>query len=206
MHRFLPLSLALLLALPAVQPAEAGAPKPDRLERMTQEFERLFQPMIGAIEARDLVFRDHGGGFMSLSYALDRARESRSSFKAADEKPFRTLACGHMAAEPTNPATLVSAVISDLETFYNLWWTVLNNGEEEVERKTTVKITGPEEFEFEASEDVIYPAGTVQLIWFNPEIAFPATGTYTHRVMVKGGGKALYRFWAEPAATTTVER
>lgn len=207
MHRLIPISLALLVTLAAVQPLAAGAATAGEIERMTAQFERFFQPMIGAIDARDLTFRDLGNGFFSLSYALDAPRRTSLRAKATDDGPFRTLACGHMASEPANPATMVNSVISDLETEYNFWWTLVNMGEEEELRKTTVRIMGPGEFEIEASEDEVpYGPNAVHLIWFNPETALPETGIYTHRVAVKGAGKVVYRFFAEEASTTTLER
>lgn len=206
MHRYIALSLASILMLAAVEPAAAGGSSQREVERMAQQFERLFQPLIGAIEARDLVLVDHGNGFQSLSYRLDRARRDNLNLRA-DDNLFRTLACGHMAAEPTNPATVVNAVIADLETEYNLWFAVMNATDVDELRKTTVKIAGPEEFEIEViEEEAPYAAGSVQLIWFNPETPFGVSGVYTHKVTVKGGGKVSYRFLAEPASTTTLDR
>ena len=204
MPRIIALGLALILALAAVQPAAADSRQEREVERMMVQFERLFAPMLGAIDARDLVYKRQPGGFHSLSYPLGVA--VRSTLKAS-ERPFRTLASGHSASDPANPAAVVTAVLSDLETEYNLWFAVLNAGDEEEARKTTVKLTGPEAFEIEAtSDEVVYPSNAVSLIWFNPETPFAATGVYHHRVTVKAGGKVAYRFFAEPASTTTSER
>lgn len=205
MHRSIPIGLALILALAVVQPAAAGGSKARELERMTVRFERLFQPLLGAIDAGDLVFSDHGNGLLSLSYPLDRAERPGIGRKRA-EAPFKTLDCGHMAAEPTNPAAMVTAVISDLETEYNLWWTLINNTDNDELRDTTVRINGPGDFELEVSEEVPYAANAVHLIWFNPEMPFSEPGLYVHRVAVKGAGRVGYRFWAEEASTTTLER
>lgn len=207
MHRLLFICLTVAFAIPAVRPAVAGDSSAAEVELMTVQFEQLFEPMLGAIEARDLTYVELGNGFRALRYKLDRAGREAVVARAANERPFRTLACGHMAAEPTNPATMVNAVIADVETQYNLWFVVLNAREDELLRKTTVKLTGPEEFEIEVvEEEVPYPGATVQLIWFNPETPFAETGVYAHRVTVKSGGKVGYRFFAEPASTVERER
>lgn len=204
-HRAIAIGLALTLALTVAGPVVAGGSKAREVERMAAELERLLGPLVGAIEARDLVFSDQGNGFLSLSYPLERAGRSGRGRKAANDTPFRTLACGHMAAEPTNPATLVTAVISDLETHYSFWWALVNKTDVDETRETTVQVSGPGDFELEASEEVVYFANAVHLVWFNPETPFTETGLYTHRVAVKGGGRVYYRFWAEPASTTDLE-
>lgn len=201
-HRAIAIGLALTLALTVAGPVVAGGSKAREVERMTAELERLLGPLVGAIEARDLVFSDQGNGFLSLSYPLERAGRSGRGRKAANDTPFRTLACGHMAAEPLNPATVVTALISDVETLYNLWFVVLNATDLDEQRKTAVRVTGPGEFEFEAiDEETFYAANSITLIWINPETAFAEIGLYIHRVTVRGGGKAFYRFWAEEAST-----
>lgn len=205
MHRFTSIALVLILAAAASLPAAAAGSQERRAERMAEQFERLFQPMLGALEARAPTFTDRGNGFSSLSYELDRAGRDQLLARASGSPPFRVLACGHMAAEPSNPATLVTAVISDLETHYSFWWALVNKTDVDETRETTVQVSGPGDFELEASEEVVYFANAVHLVWFNPETPFTETGLYTHRVAVKGGGRVYYRFWAEPASTTDLE-
>lgn len=206
MQRSILIGLVLILSLLAVQPVAAGGSAPREIEKMTLQFERLFRPMLGAIDARGLVFTDHRNGFLSLSYSLGSARPTGIGARSAAESELRTLSCGHMAAEPINPAALVNAVISDLETDYNFWWTVVNMTDIEETRKTTVKVTGPGGFHIQVSDAVPYGGNAVHLVWFNPETPFTESGVYTHRTLVKGGGKATYRFFAEAASTTTLER
>ncbi len=202
MHRFTSIALVLILAAAASLPAAAAGSQERRAERMAEQFERLFQPMLGALEARAPTFTDRGNGFSSLSYELDRAGRDQLLARASGSPPFRVLACGHMAAEPLNPATVVTALISDVETLYNLWFVVLNATDLDEQRKTAVRVTGPGEFEFEAiDEETFYAANSITLIWINPETAFAEIGLYIHRVTVRGGGKAFYRFWAEEAST-----
>lgn len=179
--------------------AIAEEPSPRELELMTSQLERLFQPLEGAIEARDLRYRRHGGGVYSLTYSLAAGTRSISGSKAlAEDKPIRTLNIGHMASEPTNPGSVVTAVVADVETEYNLWWAVVNRGEEEETRKTSVVLSGPEGFRLEVEDDVVYPRRAVSLFWFNPEMPFKATGLYTYRINVRSGSRMFYRFWVEP--------
>ena len=208
MHRFPPILLVLALLVAAVAPAAAAEPTAAEIELMTLELERVFQPLAGAIDSRDVVLRKHGRDLYSLSYPLpDGALDARSK-SSADDKPLRTLACGHMHSEPTTPASMITAVVSNVDVEYYLWWAAVNRGEEDLERETIVRVTGPEGFEIKVTDEnmVPYPANTVTLFVFNPETPFTAPGIYTHRVHVKGAGKAYYRFWVEPLSTTLVER
>ena len=196
MHRILTPILVVLIAVLAVQPAAAGGPSARQVEKIAVELERLFQPLSGAVARENLVFTHHGGGLFSMSLGL--ASTARTGIDARDEeKPLKLLAAGHMASEPTSPATSVNAVVSDLETSYNIWWAVANLGEEELTRRTAVRITGPEEFELSVSDGVDYGPGAIHFFWFNPETIFPVGGVYTHRTTVKSAGKNLYKYWVE---------
>lgn len=199
MNRLISISVALLLVLLAAQAAPAAELGGRQVERMTKKLERLFQPIGAKIEAKDLSFRDLGGGFYSLSYPLAKVKQLEGvQLRADDEKPIRTLAIGHMASEPTNPGSVLTAIVADPETKYNVWLAVLNRADEEETRRTNVRIIGPEEFEIVVSDEVLYQPQSVNLIWFNPDTAFAATGLYTYRINVRTGGKMFYRFWVEP--------
>jgi hypothetical protein len=200
MLRTLFTSLVVLAALLIAQPAAAGEPTARELESMVVQLERLFEPLAGSVARQDLVFTRHGAGVYSLRADLNKVGVSALSDDDDDDdddKLFRLLAAGHMASEPTSPAMAVNAVVSSPETMYNIWWAVVNQGDEEQERNTIVKITGPEEFELEVSDKVVYAASSVQLFFFNPELLFEVGGIYTHRTTVRKAGKNLYKFWVE---------
>ena len=151
----------------------------------------------------------------SLTYPLAASTPITGVAKRRDEKVLRTLACGHMLSEPTTPASVATAVVSNIDTLYNLWWAVVNQGESDEERRTTVSVSGPEAYDIEVIDDAPYPANSVTLFVFNPfesedpdvvpASPFTVPGVYTHRVTVKGAGKAYYRFWVEPLSITTAE-
>lgn len=217
MRRTLPVLLVALLLALAVQPLVAGEPSLREIELMTLELERVFQPLAGAIDARDVVLKKHRRDLYSLSYPLTTSeRPVRRAKRRDDDKMLRTLSCGHMLSEPATPSSVSTAVVSNIDTNYNLWWAVVNQSEIDEERRTTVQVSGPEEFDVEVIDDAPYPANSVTLFVFNPfesedpevevESPFTVPGIYTHRVTVKGAGKAAYRFWVEPLSTTTVER
>jgi hypothetical protein len=201
MPRLISISLVFVLLLVGVAPSWAGDHKPRELERMSKKLERLFQPLEGRMDVRKIAFKRHGDGIFSLSYPLAQTKSPAGVAALGTDKQVLTLNIGHMASEPTNPGNVITAVVADAETKYNLWWAVVNQGGEEATRKTSVTMAGPEGFELEVVDDVIYPANAVSLFWFNPDVAFEAVGVYTYRIAVKTGGKMYYRFWVEPLSS-----
>jgi hypothetical protein len=217
MRRSLSTLLALSLLALAAWPAAAREPKPREIERLALKLERLFQPLGGEVDSRDLVVRKLRSGLYSLSYPLPASKPIAGvNARRDDDKVLRTLSCGHMLAEPLTPASVVTAVVSNIDTGYFLWWAAVNQGELDEVRMTSVKVSGPEGFDLEVIDEVPYLANSVTLFFFNPfeplsetepgTAPFSVPGVYTHRVIVRGAGKAYYRFWVEPLSTTPVER
>jgi hypothetical protein len=197
MHRYLLRSFVVLIVLLAVEPVAAGEPTAREVERMAARFERMFQSLTDAAARPELEFSRHGDGVYSLQLSLARADQTSIEIRDEEDRSLRLLAAGHMASEPTTPSVAVNAIVSSPESTYNVWWAVVNQGPDVESKKTTVKITGPEEFLLEVSDKVDYQGNTVALFWFNPEVLFEAGGIYTHRTAVKSGGKNLYKFWVE---------
>ena len=128
MRRTLPILLVLCLAVLAVQPAVAGDPSARQIERMTRQLDRLVERLIGSIDAQDVTFKRLGRGYYSLSYPLAAKKPTGLNLRA-DDKPLRTLSCGHMILEPVTPSSVTTAVVSNIDTGYNLWWAAVNQGE-----------------------------------------------------------------------------
>ncbi len=209
MRRLFTAFLLFGLTLAVAPQASASDLSPRQIERLTRQLERLLEPLAGSIDAQDIRLKHHGSDLYSLTYPLKGSDDKPSGLDVRanddEEEVFRTLACGHVLLEPTTPSAVSTAVVSNLDTHYNLWWAVVNEREQDEERRTTVRITGPEDFVLNVVDDAPYPGESVTLFVFNPEAPFLAPGLYTHRVTVRGGGKVFYRFWVEPLSTTPAE-
>lgn len=148
------------------------------------------------------VFTDLGGGFHSLSIALRPEMRERllaalgtgeATGKAA--QTLFVLSAGQAPTSPSNPIATTHGVLSDTTFGYNYWLIVLNLGNQNVTRTTTVKLTGPG-LKFNKSVQATYPAGALWVIGYSPGRGVGTPGIYTYQATVAGGGSITTKSFA----------
>lgn len=194
-HRFLLIGLCLTGLLMMAAPAVYAAPPEDQREEKALQIETMFEELLGSSDVKP-IFAEHGDGFYSLSVTLEpeareRLLESLSSGGPTDKATtFFVLSVGQQLTAPSNPATCLHAALSNVNLAYNYWVVVLNLGNQNLSRTTTVKLNGPGR-KFNKSIVASYPAGSIYAVWYNPGVGVGQPGVYTFTGSVSGAGQAV---------------
>lgn len=195
-------ALAALIAVPAARVAAAEIPSNALGQELgALSIESLFQELLDSNIATP-VYTDYGDGLHSLSIALTPEIRERllAATNAGDfaKKPqtFFVLSTGQQLTSPADPGICIHASLSLANASYNYWVVALNLGTKNVTATTTLKLSGPG-LKFNKSAQILYGAGGIWIVWYNPGAGVGQSGLYTLQSSVAGAsGSATSKSFA----------
>jgi hypothetical protein len=191
----------LMFSMLALCPAMgAAAPNP---EALAGELGKVIVPLAGSALAPPVV-RDLGNGFYSFSMPLsseirqqleDSLQSNEPSESDKAQPALTVIAVGQAPELPPTPVAADHGALSDTTFPYTYWIITLNLGSSTVTKKTTWKLTGPG-LKFTKFANVVYGAGGIWGIGFQPGPGVGVPGIYTFQGTVAGAGTMTTKSFA----------